>query len=87
MWQEWIKVDICLELNSMRDALMHFGNKAKASKAVEEVAGYDRDLTRLSTMVSAVIAMLVVLIGSQAAIWIKMGEISGQVAALSARIH
>lgn len=38
-------------------------------------------------MVQAIIAMLVVLIGSQAAIWIKMGEISGQVAALSARTH
>ena len=66
---------------------MHPGNEAKASKAAEEIAGYDRDLTRLSTMVSAVIGMLVVMIGSQAAIWIKMGEISRQVAALSARIH
>ena len=78
---------MALQLGALRDALMNPGDEAKANKAAEEVAGYDRDLTRLSTMVQAIIAMLVVLIGSQAAIWIKMGEISGQLATLSARIH
>ena len=79
---------MALQLGTLRDALLEAGaTPDKANEASEEVAGYDNRLTRLITMVQAAIALLVVLIGSQAAIWIKMGEISGQLAALSARVH
>jgi hypothetical protein len=78
---------MALQLGALRDALMHPGDAEKASAAAEEVAGYDRDLTRLTTMVQAILAVVVVLLGSQAAVWIKMGEISGQLAALAARTH
>lgn len=79
---------MALQLGTLRDALLEAGaTPDKANEASEEVAGYENRLTRLTTMVQAVIALLVVLIGSQAAIWIKMGEISGQLAALSARVR
>ncbi len=79
---------MALQLGTLRDALLEAGaTPEKANEASEEVAGYDSRLTRLTTMVQAAIALLVVPIGSQAAVWIKMGEISGQLSALSARLH
>ena len=79
---------MALQLGTLRDALLEAGaTPEKAREASEEVAGYENRPTRLTTMVRAAIALLVVLIGSQAAIWIKMGEISGRLAALSARVR
>ncbi len=59
----------------------------KAEAASEEVAGYVTRLTWLTTMVQAAIALLIVLIGSQAAIWIKLGELSGQLAQTARAAH
>jgi uncharacterized protein (DUF3084 family) len=76
---------MALQLGALRSALTEAGaSKERAEEASEEVAGYEVRLTRLTTMVQVAIGVLVVLLGSQAALWSRMGELGGQQAALSA---
>ncbi len=75
---------MALQLGDLRDALIDAGaSPEKAEKAAEEVAGYENRLTRLTTLVQVAIGILVVLIGSQAGLWVKLGEISGQLAQMA----
>jgi len=75
---------MALQLGALRDAFLAANvPPEKASAAAEEVAAYDTRLTHLTTPVQVALGLLVVLLGSQAAIWIKMGEISGQLAQLA----
>jgi hypothetical protein len=75
---------MALQLGALRDAFLAANvPPEKASAAAEEVAAYDTRLTHLTTLVQVALGLLVVLLGSQAAIWIKMGEISGQLAQLA----
>ncbi len=54
-----------LQLGSLRDALIEAGaTAAHAKAAAEEVAGYENRLTRLTTMVQAMIAIGMLLLGS-----------------------
>jgi hypothetical protein len=39
-------------------------------------------MTRLTTLTQVGIGILVVLLGAQAALWMKLGELSGQILAL-----
>jgi chromosome segregation ATPase len=74
---------MAIQLGALRDALIDAGaDPAKASTAAEEVAGYDNRLTRLTVMVQVSIAILVMLLGSQAALWNQMGELKGQMGEL-----
>jgi hypothetical protein len=78
------KTHMALQLGALRDAFLAANvPPEKASAAAEEVAAYDTRLTHLTPLVQVALGLLVVLLGSQAAIWIKMGEISGQLAQLA----
>jgi hypothetical protein len=78
---------MALQLGALRDALIDAGvSKEKAEAASEEVAGYENRLTRLSTMVQVAIGILVLLLGSQAALWAKAGEVGGQLAEMHGQI-
>lgn len=71
---------MALQLGALRDALIAAGvDRTKADAAAEEVAGYEN---RLTTLAQVIIGLLVVLLGSQAAIWITLGKLSGQLAGL-----
>ena len=75
---------MALQLGALRDALEAAGAKPEQARAAsEEVAGYDRRLMELSTRVKIGIGLVVVLIGSQVALWIKLGVISGQLASIA----
>jgi hypothetical protein len=72
--------EMALQLGALRDALLDAGvTKEKAEAAAEEVAGYENRLTRLTTMAQAAIAILVVLLGSQAALWNEIGKMDGRI--------
>ena len=78
---------MALQLGALRNALMVANVSAdKVGAAAEEVADYGLRLPRLVVMVQLVIGITVVLVGSQFAIWSRTGEISGQQAALSAKL-
>ena len=79
---------MALQLGALRNALLDAGvAKEKAEAAAEEVAGYENRLTRLATMVQAAIAILVVLLGSQAALWNEIGKIDGRMTTQFAKIE
>jgi len=83
---------MALQLGALRDALLEAGaTPEKAAKASEELAGYDIRLGRLETKLDVSLVLLagliITLIGSQFAFWQKLGEISGQLTALSHIIH
>jgi hypothetical protein len=79
---------MALQLGALRDALIDAHvSPEKAAAAAEEVAGYENRLTRLTTLVQVAIGILVVLLGSQAALWTKLGEISGQLTQITHNIH
>jgi hypothetical protein len=78
---------MALQLGALRDALLDAGvAKDKADAAAEEVAGYENRLTKLTTLVQAAIAILVILLGSQAALWTQLGKIDGQLAGMTSRL-
>jgi hypothetical protein len=78
---------MALQLGALRDALIDAGvSKEKAEAASEEVAGYENRLIRLTTMVQAAIAILVVLLGSQAALWNEVGKLDGRITTQFARL-
>jgi hypothetical protein len=75
---------MALQLGALREALLDAKvDPAKAAAAAEEVAGCENRLTRLTTMIQAALAVLVLLLGSQAALWIEMGKIDGQLTAIA----
>ncbi len=79
---------MALQLGALRDAFLAANvPPEKASAAAEEVAAYDTRLTHLTTRVQIALGLLVVLLGSQAAIWIKLGEISGSLSHLARATH
>jgi hypothetical protein len=61
------------------------GSPEKAAAAAEEVAGYENRLTRLATWVQICVAMLLLLLGSQGALWIEIGKLDGRLSALSSQ--
>lgn len=78
---------MALQLGTLRDALLEAGaTPEKAREAAEEVAGYENRLTRLTTLVQGAIAILVVLLGSQAALWAEIGHLNGQVQRMSVQV-
>jgi hypothetical protein len=78
---------MALQLGALRDALEEAGaTKDKATKAAEEVAGYENRLTRLTTMVQAMIAIGMLLLASQGAIWLEIGKLGGKVEQMSAKV-
>lgn len=78
---------MALQLGALRDALLEAGvTSDKAAAAAEEVAGYDNRLTRLTTLVQVAIGILVVLLGSQAALWAEVGHMNGQMQRVTVQI-
>jgi hypothetical protein len=79
---------MALQLGALRDALLEAGvANEKAAAAAEEVAGYENRLTRLTTLVQMAIAILVLLLGSQAALWSELGKMDGRISGQLARIE
>lgn len=77
---------MALQLGALRSALLDAGaTPDKADKAAEELAGYESRLARIDAL--AAVGLLVASLVSQAALWIKLGEIGGQVAALNTRVE
>lgn len=75
---------MALQLGALRDALISAGaDTTKAEKASEEVAGYESRLTKLDTLATVTVGLVVALVVSHIALWVKLGEISGQIARLA----
>lgn len=78
---------MALELGALRDALIEAGaSDTQAKKAAEEVAGYENRLTRLTTMVQAMIAICMLLLASQGAIWLELGKATGKLDQVGAKL-
>lgn len=77
---------MALQLGALRDALLAANvSPEKAGAAAEEVAGYENRLMRLTTMVEVIIGILVILVGSQAGLWLEIGKLNATVARLDAQ--
>ena len=75
---------MALQLGALRDALLAAQVPSEAaSAAAEEVAGYENRLTRLTTMTQLSIGILVLLLGSQAALWSEVGHLNSEVSHLN----
>jgi hypothetical protein len=78
---------MALQLGALRDALIEAGaTDANARAAAEEVAGYENRLTRLTTMVQAMIAICMLLLASQGAIWLEIGKLDGKIDQIGVKI-
>jgi hypothetical protein len=55
-------------------------------RAAEEVAGYENRLTRLTMLVQGALAILVLLLGSQAGLWMEVGKLNGAVARVDTQL-
>lgn len=78
---------MALQLGALRDALLAANvPPEKAEAAAEEVAGYENRLTRLTTLVQAALAVLVLLLGSQAGLWMEVGKLNGGIARVDAQV-
>ena len=78
---------MALQLGALRDALIEAQvSPEKAAAAAEEVAGYENRLTKLTTMVQAMIAIGMLLLASQAGVWVGIGKVNGTVIATNARV-
>jgi hypothetical protein len=81
-------------VTELYDALRSAGApEDKARAAAEVVASYDREfgeirtrLGRLTTAVQIVVGMLILLLGSQAALWAEIGKLNGSVAQLGSQV-
>lgn len=82
---------MALQLGALRDALIDAGAKPdKADKAAEEVATFDSRIAAIDTrlavltwMVSAVLGLSLLLLGSVFAVWSRLGDLGGQLSALA----
>ena len=75
---------MALQLGALRDALLAANVSSEtASAAAEEVAGYENRLTRLTTMTQVSIGILVLLLGSQAALWMEIGHLNSELSRLN----
>jgi hypothetical protein len=81
---------MALQLGALRDALIDAGAKPdKADRAAEELAAYESqaanlkgDIRLVQWMAGTGIGLSLLTLGSMAALWSKVGEISGQLAQL-----
>jgi hypothetical protein len=86
---------MALQLGALRAALLDAGAKPDAAdRASEEVALYENRLAGvegrmsvLTWMVGANVTLTLVVIGSLFLLWSKIGEMSGQLAQIAARVH
>jgi hypothetical protein len=82
-------------ITELYDALKDAGaSEDKARKAAETVAAYENrfakietDLAVLKWMVGTNLVLTLAVIASTASIWLRVGEISGQLTALARLIH
>ncbi|MBV8612823.1 MAG: hypothetical protein JOY66_03505 [Acetobacteraceae bacterium] len=74
------------QLGELREALIDAGASQERADKAAEVAGYENRLTRLTTLVQVAIGILVVLLGSQAALWAEYGTVSGQLSRITTQI-
>jgi hypothetical protein len=86
---------VALQLGALRDALLAANvSQEQANAAAEEVAGYENRLTRLTTLVRVAIGILVVVLASQAGLWLlfrhniwsEYGMLWAQIAQVSTQI-
>jgi len=78
---------MALQLGALRDALIAAGSTPdKANLAAEEVAAYENRLTQLTTLAQVMLAILVLLLGSQAGLWLKLADLSGQLATMNTQL-
>ena len=82
---------MALQLGALRDALLDAGAKPEtADRAAEELAGLSHVDDRLKHMdwkINAIMAVVIVMLGSQFLLWSKLGEVSGQLAQIAGRLH
>jgi hypothetical protein len=78
---------MALQLGALREALIEAGaSPEKAREAAEEVAAYDRSLTRLTTMVRLIAAATLAILVSQGLLWQQLGKIDGQLAQIGVQV-
>jgi hypothetical protein len=78
---------MALQLGALRDALLAANiPPEKAAAAAEEVAGYENRLTRLTTLVQVAIGILVIVLSSQAGLWMELGKLNGTVTRLDVQL-
>lgn len=79
---------MALQLGALRDALLSAGApQDKADKAAEEAAGYDTDLRILKWGQTAIFAVLLFLLGSQAGLWFEFARVNSTLARLSTQLE
>lgn len=72
----------------MRDALLAAGApQEKADRASGEAAAYDSDIRSLKIGQTLMIALLLFLLGSQAALWFEFARVSASLARLSTQLE
>jgi hypothetical protein len=78
---------MALELGALRKALINAGaDTTMAETASEEVAGYENRLTRQTTMVQAMLAIGLMMLASQGALWLEIGKLDGSMVALNTKV-
>jgi len=86
---------MALQLGALRDALVEAGaSPAASARASEELASYenklasmDGRLTLLTWMTGTSVVLSLTVLGTVLALWSKLAEISGQLAAVAHSIH
>jgi len=93
---------MALQLGATREAFLAAGTPPdKASAAAEELAAFeghqsgiearlaqmDARLNHMDWKINAIMAVIVLMLGSQFLLWAKVGEISGQLSQVLARLH
>ena len=81
---------MALQLGALRAALLDAGAKPEtADRAAEELAGLshvDERLKHMDWKINAIMAVVIVMLSSQFLLWSKVGEISGQLTAIMAKL-
>jgi len=73
-------------LSELYGALKDAGaSEDKARKAAEEVAAFNSRLTKLDTLARVTMGLLTALVVSNVVLWVKLGEVAEQVAALASK--
>jgi len=76
---------MALQLGALRTALLDAG--ASADKAAEEAAGHNSDLAKIDAKLTVSMwaggILFAVILASQAGLWLQVGKLDGQLAAIS----
>jgi hypothetical protein len=82
---------MALQMGALREALISAGaQEEKANKAAEEAAGYETRLARIDAKMSVALwaggLLFAAVLTSQAALWLELGKIGGNLAQMSSQV-